>query len=63
MKKLKHIPSPEFSEHDATGTLGDSDEITDRDLVQFDRQLKPFGLELTVFDNGSATEWFISKLP
>ncbi len=62
MKRLEEIPMDELEQHDQAGTLGDSDEITEHDLGKFDRQLKPFGLELTVFENGSALNWFISRL-
>jgi hypothetical protein len=61
MKNLKNIPMNDFHRHDEAGTLGDSDEITERDLKQIDNQLKPFGLELVVFENGSALNWFIQK--
>lgn len=62
MKKLDDIPEPEFTRHDEAGTLGDSDEIPMRDLNKFDDQLSEHGLELTVFENGSALNWFISKI-
>lgn len=61
MKRLDDIPKEEFTEHDEAGTLGDSDTILEEDLEQIDRQLGPHGLELTVFENGSALNWFISK--
>lgn len=61
MRKLDEIPKPEFTQHDEAGTLGDSDEIIERDLGMIDNQLKSFGLELTVFENGSALNWFISS--
>ena len=48
--------------HDVAGTLGDSDEITNADLDMFDKQLKPYGLELVVFENGSSLNWFIDKI-
>lgn len=61
MNKLKDIPMDDFHRHDEEGTLADSDEITERDLYKFDKQLKPFGLELVVFENGSALNWFIKR--
>lgn len=60
MKRLNEIPEKEFEEHDAAGTLGDSDEISENDLRTFDMQLKPHGLRIVVFENGSALNWFIA---
>lgn len=60
MKRVQHIPEEEFTKHDEAGTLGDSDEITERDLMRFDRQLEQHGMELVVFENGSALNWFIA---
>lgn len=64
MKRLDEheIPEDELWAHDDAGTLGDSDGITEADLSVLDRQLKPFGLTLVVFENGSAINWFIQKL-
>ena len=62
MKKLDDIPYPEFTNHDEADTLGDSEDITEYDLKKIDKQLKPFGLEFVVFENGSALNWFIQKI-
>ena len=59
MRFLDVIPEEEFIEHDNAGTLGDRDDITEDVLKKFDNQLKPFGLEVVWFENGSALNWFI----
>ncbi len=61
MKFLDDIPEKEMFEHDEAGTLGDSDEITLKDLEKFDKQIEPFSLEVVAFENGSALEWFVQK--
>lgn len=63
MNWLTHIPTEQMEEHDAAGTLGDSDEINENSLITFDRQLKPHGLELVIFENGAGLQWFIQKRP
>lgn len=54
MKKLKDIPD-NFEDLD----IGDSETITESDLKQIDGQLENFSLELVVFDNGAALNWYI----
>lgn len=62
MKKLDSIPKIGFERHSEAGTLGDSEHINEEDLKQFDNQLKPYGLQLAVFENGAALNWFITTL-
>jgi hypothetical protein len=59
MRFLDDIPEDDMLKHDEAGTLGDSDEITEKELKTFDNQLKRYGLEVVWFENGSALEWFI----
>lgn len=61
MLKLDYIPIPEFDMHDELGTLGDSDEITWDILNTYDIQLRQYQLELCVFENGAALNWFVKR--
>lgn len=61
MKKLKDIPSNFTELAEVEDVIGDSESLTEHDLTQFDKQLKPFGLEVVTFDNGQALNWYIQK--
>lgn len=59
MTRLEGIPEAAFERHEEAGTLGDSEQIEMRDLEQFDKQLREYGLEVVTFENGAAQNWFI----
>ncbi len=61
MKTLNRIP-PDFDILDQKGVLGDSEHIQIHDLKKIDSQLKPFGLELVVFENGAAYNWYVEYI-
>lgn len=59
MQTIPFIPQPLFDQHDAVGTLGDSESITESDMEKIDNQLSPFNLEILRFSNGAAVNWII----
>jgi hypothetical protein len=60
MKKLKSIPKA-FEELCDLGEIIDSETITERDLEKIDKLLAGYNLEIVMFENGSAINFYIDE--
>lgn len=62
MKLVNDIPK-NFDELNNKNLIFDSDDISMSDLKQFDSLIEKYGLELVVFENGSAYNFYVSDKP